>query len=106
MRCQEALFATADAALNLAARYEELDQIATDAMRDANASHTADARRDANASHTAPLVEERNRYKAALEEIRKGEGEFSRDHLTHCQNTVEALKGLADAALAPEPEHE
>ena len=35
----------------------------------------------------------------ALEEIAKGEGRFSRDHLTHCTNTVEDMKEIAEAAL-------
>lgn len=36
----------------------------------------------------------------ALREIAKGEGGFSLDQLTHAQNTIEAMKGLARAALA------
>ena len=35
----------------------------------------------------------------ALEEIAKGEGRFNRDHLIHCENTVEDMKALAVAAL-------
>jgi len=37
---------------------------------------------------------------AALEEISKGVGPFSQDHLTHAKNTIEAMKGLARAAIA------
>jgi hypothetical protein len=40
-----------------------------------------------------------NRYKKALEEIAKGEGAFSRDHLTHAQNTIENMKRIAVEAL-------
>ena len=35
----------------------------------------------------------------ALREIKKGEGPFSRDHLKHATNTIEAMKELADEAL-------
>lgn len=38
---------------------------------------------------------------AALREIEKGEGRFSRDHLTHCENTVEDMKAIARRALLP-----
>lgn len=37
---------------------------------------------------------------AALEEIAKGEGRFSRDPLTHATNTVEDMQALAVAAIA------
>lgn len=36
----------------------------------------------------------------ALLEIAKGQGPFSRDPLTHCGNTVEAMKKLAQNAIA------
>ena len=36
---------------------------------------------------------------AALEEIAKGEGPFSRDPLTHAENIIEAMKEIARAAL-------
>jgi len=36
----------------------------------------------------------------ALEQIAKGEGHFSRDQLTHCQNTLEDMKAVARAAIA------
>ena len=36
----------------------------------------------------------------ALEQIAKGEGRFSRDQLTHCQNTLEDMKAVARAAIA------
>lgn len=36
----------------------------------------------------------------ALEQIAKGEGRFSRDHLTHAENTIEDMKALAEQALA------
>jgi hypothetical protein len=41
----------------------------------------------------------RDRYKAALEEIRKGAGPYSRDPLEHATNTIEAMKALAAEAL-------
>lgn len=40
---------------------------------------------------------------AALRKIARGEGRFSRDHLTHCENTIEDMKAVADAALANIP---
>ena len=36
----------------------------------------------------------------ALEEIIKGEGPFSQDHMQHAINTIEAMKDLARAAIA------
>ena len=37
--------------------------------------------------------------KKALREISRGEGEFSRDHMTHAKNTIENMKRLAIDAL-------
>ena len=37
---------------------------------------------------------------AALEAIAKGEGRYNRDPLEHCNNTVEDMKALAEAAIA------
>ena len=42
---------------------------------------------------------ERDRYRAALLAIQKGEGRFSRDHKQHCINTVEDMITLATTAL-------
>lgn len=39
--------------------------------------------------------------RAALEQIAKGEGTFSRDLLTHAENVIEEAKATARAALAP-----
>jgi hypothetical protein len=36
---------------------------------------------------------------AGLREIAKGEGEFSRDPLTHATNTIESMKAIATATL-------
>ena len=36
----------------------------------------------------------------ALTTIAKREGRFLRDHLTHCENTVEDMGAVADEALA------
>ena len=36
----------------------------------------------------------------ALKEISKGDGEFSRDPLTHAQNCIENMKGIAKEAIA------
>lgn len=47
------------------------------------------------------LIAEVRRLRAALEEISEGRGPFSRDQLTFCSNTVEAMKALALAALNP-----
>ena len=45
---------------------------------------------------------DRDRLRKALEEIAKGEGRFSRDPLTHANNTVQDMKAIALAALNPE----
>ena len=37
---------------------------------------------------------------AALAEIAKGEGAFSRDPLVHCGNAVDSMKAIASAAIA------
>ena len=52
----------------------------------------SDAINTAVRHHVAPLVD-------ALEEIQKGEGEFSLDHLTHANNTIENMKSIAKKAL-------
>ena len=44
-----------------------------------------------------PAVE---RLIAALAEIAKGEGAYSRDPLIHAGNTIDNMKGIAKAALA------
>jgi hypothetical protein len=36
----------------------------------------------------------------ALKEISKGRGGYSQDRLTHAENTIEDMKGLAVAAVA------
>lgn len=46
-------------------------------------------------THKAAFV-----MRKALEEIAKREGAFSRDPLTHCQNTVDSMEAIATAALA------
>lgn len=55
----------------------------------------------------ADMTRERNelraevrRLRAALQEISIGRGPFSRDPLTHADNTIEAMKGVATQALA------
>ena len=37
---------------------------------------------------------------AALREIERGEGEFSRDQLTHATNCIESMRSIARAAIA------
>ncbi|KKM88323.1 hypothetical protein LCGC14_1259930 [marine sediment metagenome] len=48
------------------------------------------------------MREENAALKAALRLISEGMGRFSRDPLTHCENTVEDMKALARAALGEE----
>ena len=48
------------------------------------------------------LQAENERLRAALTEIAKAKGAYSRDHLTHCENTVDAMQALALAALEQE----
>ena len=45
---------------------------------------------------------EENKYEMlkALKEIRKGEGAFSLDHLTHAENTIESMKNTAKEVLS------
>lgn len=45
------------------------------------------------------LVAKLEMCETALREITKGRGAYSRDQLTHASNTIEDLKGLAQAAL-------
>ena len=40
-----------------------------------------------------------SKLEAALREIAKGEGAFSRDQLTHATNCVESMKDIASCAL-------
>ena len=44
--------------------------------------------------------DEIERLRAALTEVSKGEGAFSRDPLTHASNTVDSMKQIALDALA------
>jgi hypothetical protein len=46
------------------------------------------------------LKAENARLRAALTEISKGEGAFSRDRLTHATNTIDSMKQIALGALA------
>ena len=41
------------------------------------------------------------RLKEALHEIAKGRGAYSHDPLSHAENCIEEMKGIAKAALAP-----
>ena len=50
----------------------------------------------------AALRKRADRLEAALEEILKGEGAFSRDQLEHAINVIESVKGIARRALALE----
>ena len=50
------------------------------------------------------LLADIERKDEALREIAQGSGPFSRDRLTHAENTIESMKELARAALAPLPE--
>lgn len=52
----------------------------------------------------AKLKADNDRLREALQEVAKGEGPFSRDQLTHAQNTIEAMKEIALNALQPKAE--
>lgn len=60
---------------------------------------------DADVKHVVAMVLEEPPYcavndlLAALKEIAKGEGRFSRDPLEHAANTIEDMKALALAAI-------
>lgn len=54
------------------------------------------------------LTRENERLRAAMEQIAKGEGPYSRDPLTHAANVIEDMMAVARAALAaalPETQH-
>ncbi len=61
----------------------------------ADGSFIAESRTDV--PYLLALVE---RYEAALREIAKREGAWSRDQLTHANNTVDSMESIARAALA------
>ncbi len=44
------------------------------------------------------------RLHEALQKILEGRGRYSRDRLTHAENTIEDMLALARAALLPPPE--
>ncbi len=46
------------------------------------------------------------RLRTALEEIRKGEGAYSRDKLDHAHNCIISMQDIATTALAAKPETE
>ncbi len=48
----------------------------------------------------AVAVMEIARLREFLERIEKGEGRYSRDHMTHAENTIDDMKQLAVRALA------
>jgi hypothetical protein len=48
----------------------------------------------------ATLIKQRDDLKEALETIKKGEGAFSRDKLTHAENVIKSIQEIAKAALA------
>lgn len=64
------------------------------------------ARREEETAHRervqpmGPWVSTVRRYEAALREITKREGRFSRDPLEHASNTIEDMAAIADAALS------
>lgn len=52
-----------------------------------------------NADLIVTAVNNHEKLVEALREIKKGEGAFSRDQLTHANNTIENMKEIADQAL-------
>ena len=78
----------------LSARIERL----TNELQDARAEI-----RHEEISHTI-TIDQRDRARAALQEIVKGEGRFSTDRLTHAHNTIEDMISLATEALANKQE--
>jgi hypothetical protein len=61
-----------------------------------------DAAAEVDAAEFRLLDAEIARLRAALTEISKGEGAFSRDPLTHAVNTIDSMKQIARDALSPE----
>ena len=62
-----------------------------------NGSHFKD---EATTAILALLQDEVKELVEALEEIKKGEGAYSQDHLTHANNTIENMKSIAEEALS------
>lgn len=84
-----------DAATRAAA--EEINRYATDRLTNQeNLTLDSDEIAAIIARHAS---KENDALRTALREIQKGEGPFSRDHITHAENTIEAMKGLARTAL-------
>ena len=52
-----------------------------------------------SAKEMAALYTRIKKLEAALREIAKGEGAFSRDPLEHASNTIDSMKGIAKTAL-------
>lgn len=50
-------------------------------------------------AENARLKSSRDRLLEALKEISKREGAFSRDPLTHAENTIDSMAGIAEAAI-------
>jgi hypothetical protein len=66
----------------------------------ANSHYSADAAGIVLLRNSASgLLDEVDRLRAALVEIAKGEGRFSRDRLEHASNTIWDMQQLAKAAL-------
>ena len=62
---------------------------------------------EANAPYIVKCVNAHDGLVAALKEVTKGEGAFSRDNLEHADNCIESMKAIAKAALAEvEPQHD
>lgn len=63
------------------------------------AKHPAVADTIANAEFICRAVNSHDALLAALREIARGEGEYSRNTLTHASNTIEHMKEIAKKAI-------
>lgn len=63
----------------------------------------ADVRMAVSVPWYSEVLAERDRLRAALEKIAKGEGPFSRDNYQFACNVIEESKRLAREALEPKP---
>lgn len=85
-----------DALSDLVASFAEL---AESARREGGTLRVKASELRVVAGRVADLAGDCINYRAALTEIAKGEGSFSRDQLEHAGNAIESMKALARAAL-------
>lgn len=74
--------------------------ISPNSMRRSEGLATAEFIAAADPYTITALARQRDELLEALKEIAKGEGEYSRDRLTHAANTIDSMQTAARAAIA------